>query len=93
MQKSALEKSMRTTLDINDALLAKAKAVAAKEHTSLTRLIEEGLALRLRPQMMRSVRERPQLPVFEGQGGLASSVADALSNRALLDAADDLGGT
>ncbi|MGH8577935.1 MAG: DUF6364 family protein [Gammaproteobacteria bacterium] len=33
---------MRTTLDINDALLAKAKAVAAQEQTSLTRLIEEG---------------------------------------------------
>jgi len=26
---------MRTTLDINDALLAKAKAVAAQEQTSL----------------------------------------------------------
>jgi hypothetical protein len=92
MQKSAPEASMRTTLDINDALLAKAKAVAAKEHTSLTRLIEEGLALRLRPQTKRSVQERPRLPIFEGQGGLASTVADALSNRALMDAADDLDG-
>ena len=35
--------AMRTTLDINDKLLAKAKAVAAQEQTSLTRLIEEGL--------------------------------------------------
>lgn len=82
---------MRTTLDINDTLLAKAKAVAAKEHTSLTRLIEEGLALRLRPRAKRSVQERPRLPIFEGEGGLAPSVADTLSNRALLDAADDLG--
>ena len=40
--------AMRTTLDINDSLLAKAKAVAAQEHISLTRLIEEGLVLRLR---------------------------------------------
>jgi hypothetical protein len=83
---------MRTTLDINDALLARAKAEAAKEHTSLTRLIEEGLALRLSPPTQRFVRERPRLPVFEGQGGLSPSVADALSNRALLDAADDPGG-
>jgi hypothetical protein len=40
--------AMRTTLDINDPLLAKAKAVAAQEHISLTRLIEEGPVLRLR---------------------------------------------
>lgn len=80
---------MRTTLDINDALLAKAKAVAAQEHTSLTRLIEEGLVLRLRPQNGRSESGRPPLPVYAGSGGLAASVADPLTNRALLDAADD----
>lgn len=84
---------MRTTLDINDTLLAKAKAVAAREHTSLTRLIEEGLALRLRPPTNRSFGECPRLPIFAGQGGLSPAVTDASSNRALLDAADDLGGS
>ena len=44
---------MRTTLDFNDALLAEAKAAAAQEHTSLTRLIDEGLVLRLRPAAAR----------------------------------------
>lgn len=39
---------MKTTLDINDTLLANAKSLAAKQRTSLTRLIEEGLQLRLR---------------------------------------------
>ena len=39
---------MRTTLDIDDNLLKEAKQLAAREHTSLTRLIEEGLAARLR---------------------------------------------
>lgn len=39
---------MRTTLNLNNDLLAEAKAFAAREHLSLTRLIEEGLALRLR---------------------------------------------
>lgn len=39
---------MKTTLDINAALLADAKALAARQRTSLTRLIEEGLQLRLR---------------------------------------------
>ena len=39
---------MKTTLDINDQLLANAKVLAAQQRTSLTRLIEEGLQLRLR---------------------------------------------
>ena len=39
---------MRTTLNLNNDLLAQAKALAAREQFSLTRLIEEGLALRLR---------------------------------------------
>jgi hypothetical protein len=81
--------AMRTTLDINDALLAKAKAVAAQEQTSLTRLIEEGLVLRLRPQTGRSDSTRPPLPMYAGSGRLTASVADPLTNRALLDAADD----
>ena len=49
---------MKTTLDINDALLAKAKALAARQRTSLTRLIEEGLQLRL--------RARIPLPILRG---------------------------
>lgn len=36
---------MRTTLNLNHDLLAQAKAHAAREQLSLTRLIEEGLAL------------------------------------------------
>lgn len=37
-----------TTLNLNDQLLADAKALAAQQRTSLTRLVEEGLRLRLR---------------------------------------------
>jgi hypothetical protein len=76
---------MKTTLDLNDALLTKAKAVAAEQHTSLTRLIEEGLQLRLRAQRAPS---RPvRLPVYRGKGGLVPGL-DALSNKDLLEAAD-----
>jgi hypothetical protein len=76
---------MKTTLDLNDALLMEAKTLAAQQQTSLTRLIEEGLQLRLRAQR---VLARPvRLPVFRGKGGLASGL-DGLSNKALLEAAD-----
>jgi hypothetical protein len=81
---------MRTTLDLDDNLLSKAKSQAAKEHTSLTQLIEQGLALRLRPRKAATKRRRPALPVYAGKGGLRASVTDAASHRALLDAADDL---
>jgi len=78
---------MKTTLDINDRLLADAKAMAAQERTSLTRIIEQGLQLRLRaPATPR--RGRVRLPVFKGRGGLAAGV-DPGSNRALLAAGGD----
>jgi hypothetical protein len=34
---------MKTTLDLDDTLLARARALAARQRSSLTRLIEEGL--------------------------------------------------
>jgi len=81
---------MRTTLDIDDNLAAKAKALATREHTSLTRLIEEGLALRLRTLVAPTSRQIPVLPVFSGKGGLRATVADSVSHRALLDAVDEM---
>lgn len=76
---------MKTTLNLNDTLLTEAKALAVQQRTSLTRLIEEGLQLRLR------VRKEPakpmRLPVYRGKGGLAPGL-DGLNNKALLDAAD-----
>ncbi|HET7834539.1 DUF6364 family protein [Variovorax sp. J31P207] len=76
---------MKTTLNLNDNLLAEAKALAAQQRTTLTRLVEEGLQLRLRgrPPQLKSVR----LPVYRGKGGLAPGL-DGLSNKAMLDAAD-----
>lgn len=76
---------MKTTLDLNDTLLTEAKAVAAQQRITLTRLIEEGLQLRLRKQKAQSKPVR--LPVFNGKGGLVPGL-DGLSNKAMLDAAD-----
>lgn len=81
---------MKTTLDINDALLANAKALAAQQRSSLTRLIEEGLQLRLRAGVTsRSANKKraPVIPIYRGKGGLVAGL-DPLSNRALLEAVD-----
>ncbi len=80
---------MKTTLDLNDQLLADAKALAAQQRTSLTRVIEEGLQLRLRAKAAASAaRAKVRLPAFKGRGGLVAGV-DPLSNKALLEAAGD----
>lgn len=79
---------MKTTLDLRDDLVAQAKALAAKERTTLTKMIEEGLALRLRRQRAPSVGALKNLPVSKRQGGLRNGV-DGTSNRSLFDAADE----
>ena len=79
---------MKTTLDIDDELIAKAKALSARERKSLTRLIEEGLRLRLRGQARGTPRAAPALAIYRGKGGMVEGV-DPRSNRAMLDAADD----
>lgn len=58
--------------------------MAVCQHTTLTRLVEEGLQLRLRKQQLSA---RPvRLPVYHGQGGFISGL-DGLSNKALLEQA------
>ena len=79
---------MKTTLDINDQLLANAKVLAVQQRTSLTRLIEEGLQLRLRNAAKPSRASKLRIPVLKGRGGLVAGV-NPLSNKALLAALDD----
>ena len=81
---------MRTTLNLDDDLARRAKEAAAREGSTLTRLVEEGLRLRLRAPAWTTAEPAP-LPVFRGGTGFAPGI-DPLSNRSLLDAAeaDDL---
>jgi hypothetical protein len=79
---------MKTTLNIDDRLVTEAKALAARQRTTLTRLIEEGLQLRLEAQVASVGRSRTRVPVFKGRGGLVEGV-DPRSNRALLAALGD----
>jgi hypothetical protein len=76
---------MKTTLDLDDALLAKAKMLAVQQQTTLTRLIEDGLKLRLHTSQTPARRVR--LPVYPGKGGLAPGL-DGLSNKSMLAAID-----
>ena len=79
---------MKTTLGLNDQLVASAKTLAAQQRTSLTRLIEEGLVLRLRAKNVDPTRRQTRLPVFTGRGGLVAGV-EPRSNMALLKAMGD----
>lgn len=79
---------MKTTLDIQDNLLANAKAMAALQRTTLTRFIEEGLEMRLRKVPPPAPNSKPTFPVFDGKSGLARGL-NGVSNRQMLDAADD----
>ncbi len=88
MYRNLYHAGMKTTLDLNDQLLADAKALAAQQRTTLTRLIEEGLQLRLRARSGSAKPGRVRLPVFKGRGGLVAGV-NPLSNKALLKALED----
>jgi hypothetical protein len=79
--------AMKTTLDLHDDLLARAKALAAQEHETLTKLVEEGLVLRLRRDKRPVPGRLKDLPLSSRRGGFVEGI-DGTSNRAPLDAAD-----
>ncbi len=77
---------MQTIIELNDELFMQAQQVAKQESTTLNNLIEDALAFRLRTLL----KPAPSLPIYPGKGGLAPTVADSLTHRALLDAADEM---
>lgn len=79
---------MKTTLNIRDDLVAQAKALATKESTTLTKMVEEGLTLRLRRKGEASRAPLKDLPISKRGGGLCKGI-DGTSNRSLFDAADE----
>lgn len=82
----SIDRDMKTTLDLRDDLLSRAKESAAREGTSLTRVIEESLSLRLR-RRRRARGKLKALPVSRRKGGLRPGI-DGKSNRSLFDVAD-----
>lgn len=79
---------MRTTVAINDQVLAAARAVARRRGYTLGRLIEEALRRELAGQ---GAARAPEVPVFRGGSGPRPGV-DLRSNRALIDMIEPAGG-
>jgi hypothetical protein len=79
---------MRTTVRLDERLLRQAKAVAAEERRTLTAVIDDALRQFLaRRSAPRSKRERVELIILPGQGGLQPGV-DLDDTAALLDLMD-----
>ena len=70
---------MKTTIDIADGLLNRAKELAARESTTLKSVTEEGLQMVLKARASRSARRVK--PVTVSGGGLQPEFADADWNR------------
>jgi hypothetical protein len=77
---------MRTTINIDDTLLAEAKQVAARTGRSLTDVVEDALRESLQ-RRHRPARRAVELPVF-GDEGLQPGV-DLDDSAALLDLMDE----
>jgi len=77
---------MRTTVAIDDHLLASARASAHRRHQTLGALIEDAL----RRELSRAGVDagRPPIPVFTAGSGPRRSL-DMSSNRGLLEALDE----
>ena len=67
--------SMRTTLEISDALLRTARRIATREGTTLRALVEQGLR-RIIVEKERKPAFRPRKASFKGRG-LRPELADA----------------
>lgn len=65
---------MRTTVRLDDALLARAKREAARRDITLTALIEQGLRLAMRQPLKPADRERVALPECRVGGGVVPGV-------------------
>lgn len=80
---------MRTTIRIDDELLAAAKALAARTHRSLNSVIEDALRESLARSQQRT-RKRVTLTTFGGNGLRAGvDLDDSVALYDLMDAADE----
>jgi predicted transcriptional regulator len=81
---------MQTTLRLDDELYRRAKAVAAEQGMSLTRLVEEAIRERLNRAVPARRRRRLRLPVATATGGLAPEFSNLQEAIEAADLAADL---
>ena len=72
---------MRTTIDINDELLIKAKSYALNERKTFGAVVEQALRLFLASPVGPDAVDVPALPVFRGRG--VQPGVDLMDNAAL----------
>jgi hypothetical protein len=80
---------MQTTLRLDDELFREAKARAAAQGISLTRLVEGALREHLEKPAASPRRRRLRLPVSSATGGLALGFSTLAEAVAAADLADD----
>ncbi len=76
---------MRTTVSVDDNLLAAARRRARERGQTLGQVVEDALRRELAPAAR---EEGVALPVFQGGGGVRSGV-DVTTNRGLREALDE----
>lgn len=80
---------MKTTVEVNDDLLRRAKQVAAREGVTLKVIFEEGLRLTLAERCRRpKSRKWVRLPVSKATGGVLPGV-DLTDSASLEDLMND----
>ena len=76
------------TISLDDAIVRKARIRAIEEGTSVSAKVREFLAHYAKVDST-SPAALPELPVFQGTGGLQPGI-DPSSNKSMVQAADDL---
>ena len=70
---------MRTTIILNDRLVAEAKRLAAERNTTLSEIVNEALRARLAHPSVPQSTVNFRMPVFRGQGPRVDSTPAELS--------------
>ncbi len=76
------------TISLDEAIVRKARIRAIEEGTSVSAKVREFLAQYAKVDSV-SANALPELPIFQGSGGLQPGI-DPSSNKSMLQAADDL---
>lgn len=78
--------AVKTTLNLDERLLARAKALALREGTTLTALVEDSLRARLAPRSRSGTPGEFDLPTVKGTAPPNVDIAD---REALFDLLDE----